>query len=98
MTSHFIISALDREGCLELRMRVRPDHAAYVRANTPAMVKIAGPYLNQQGDMVGSMFIVTAGSQEEAERFIAQDPYAKAGLFAEVRVRPWELVIGKLED
>ena len=98
MTSYFIISAVDREGCLELRLRVRPDHAAYVRAHTPELVKLAGPYLNQQGEMVGSMFIVSAESQEEVEKFISRDPYSMAGLFAEVRVRPWKLVIGGLQN
>ncbi len=84
----FIINALDREGCLELRLRVRPDHAAYILANTPETVKLAGPYLNQQGEMVGSMLIVAARSQADAEQFVAHDPYFKAGLFARVEVRP----------
>lgn len=98
MTSYFIVSALDRQGCLELRLRVRPDHAAYVRANTPETVKLAGPYLNPQGEMIGSMLIISAESQEDAERFIAMDPYSTAGLFSEVRVLPWRPLIGKLEN
>lgn len=98
MTSFFIISAFDREACLGLRLEVRPDHAAYVRANTPETVKLAGPYLNQRGEMIGSMLIISAASQEDAERFIAHDPYFKAGLFAQVRVHPWKPLIGKLEN
>ncbi len=47
--------------------------------------------------MVGSMLIVAAGSLQEAEGFVSHDPYFKAGLFAQVSVRPWQAVIGKLE-
>jgi len=98
MWSYFIISAFDREGCLDLRLKVRSEHVAYVRANTPETVKLAGPYINQHGEMIGSMLIISARTREEAERFIANDPYSKAGLFADVRVDSWKPAIGALGE
>ncbi len=44
--------------------------------------------------MNGSMLIVEAGSIEDARAIAERDPYFKAGLFADVQVRPWNWTVG----
>ena len=44
--------------------------------------------------MTGSLLIVEAADLAAAHAFAAGDPYAKAGLFESVAIRPWKWVIG----
>jgi uncharacterized protein YciI len=39
--------------------------------------------------MNGSLVVIEAASLHAAKEIAAGDPYAKAGLFASVEVRPW---------
>jgi uncharacterized protein YciI len=55
---------------------------------------MAGPFLNEAGEMSGSLVILDVASKAEAEAWAAADPYAKAGLFAKVRIEEWKKVIG----
>jgi uncharacterized protein YciI len=42
----------------------------------------------------GSIVVIEAESLAEAKATFAADPYALAGLFASVEVRPWRWVVG----
>ncbi|MCT8158614.1 YciI family protein [Pseudoruegeria sp. SHC-113] len=84
--------AKDKPGALAIRMENRPDHVAYLKA-TPA-VEQAGPLLDAEGAMCGSLIILEVADMAEAEAFAAGDPYGKAGLFASVELIPWNRVIG----
>jgi len=39
--------------------------------------------------MNGSLVVIEAASLQAAKEIAAGDPYAKAGLFASVEIRPW---------
>lgn len=52
-----------------------------------------GPFLDAAGNPNGSLVIIEAKDQAEAEAIAANDPYAKAGLFASVEIRPWKWLI-----
>ena len=89
----FSVYALDKPGAQEIRLRNRSDHLAYV-AET-GCVKVAGPLLDDDGEqMIGSLLIIEADEISAVERWLENDPYAKAGLFQSVSVRPWKWVIG----
>jgi uncharacterized protein YciI len=93
----FILSCFDRPGGLERRMAAREDHLAWVRAPERAsMVRLAGPYLDDAGQMIGSMFILEAPDRAAVEAFSAADPYTQAGLFSAVEIRGWRVTIGEL--
>ena len=89
----FVITASDHAGALELRTAHRPAHRAYL-AEQAAMIKVAGPLLDETGQMAGSLFIVEAASAAEAKAFSDADPFSKVGLFAQVEIRPWLLTVG----
>ncbi|MEL6550816.1 MAG: YciI family protein [Pseudomonadota bacterium] len=86
------LTARDKPGALHVRMENRPAHVEYLKS-TPA-VRMAGPLLDADGAMAGSLIILEVNDFAEAEAFAANDPYAKAGLFESVRLDPWNKVIG----
>jgi len=58
-------------------------------------VKIAGPFVSEDGKtMLGSLIVIEAADLGAARAFSTQDPYAQAGLFASVDVRPWRWTMG----
>ncbi len=82
----FALICTDKPGSLALRQATRPDHLAYVAAAGGA-VKMAGPFLDDAGQMAGSLLIVEADDLDAARAFSADDPYARAGLFERVDIR-----------
>ena len=85
----FVLVAIDKENSQALRTATREAHFAYAR-ETDA-VRMGGPFLDAKGDMAGSLIIFEADNLEAAKRWHANDPYAKAGLFARSDIRPWKL-------
>ncbi len=90
----FVISWLDRDGGLPIRLATREAHLTYVAAH-PGVVKLGGPFLSGD-DMAGSMLIVEAATQAAAQAFHDADPYKLAGLFETSTVRPWRVTVGGL--
>ncbi|MEX6725863.1 YciI family protein [Parapedomonas caeni] len=84
----FVIEAWDKPDSLAVRLANRPVHLDRMKALGAALV-IAGPYLDAAGQPIGSLIIVDMESQAAVEAWAAADPYAEAGLFASVTVRPW---------
>jgi len=59
-------------------------------------VKIAGALLASDRDTpIGSMVIFEGESEEEIRALLAKDPYALAGLFETVTVKPWRQGVGQ---
>ena len=91
----FVLMCVDHPGGLERRLSVREQHLAYVREHI-AMVKLAGPLLDDAGEMAGSMFIIEASDKVAVETFSANDPYRLADVFERVELRPWKVTVGAL--
>jgi len=74
----------DRANHEAVRLANRPDHLAYLEKAASRLV-FAGPLLTDDGAKpIGSLLVVDCADRRDAEAFAAGDPYAKAGLFAEV--------------
>lgn len=82
----------DKPNHLQTRLDNRPAHVAYL--NDSGVVHLAGPFLNAAGQMTGSLIVLDVESLQQAQEWAAADPYAKAGLFSEVRITEWKKVIG----
>jgi len=82
----------DKPGALQVRLDNRSDHLAYIEKT--GVVEQAGPFLDGNGDMCGSLIIMEVPDLAAAENWAANDPYAKAGLFETVQVQEWKKVIG----
>jgi len=86
------LTAIDKPNALQTRLDNRDAHLAYV-AET-GVVEMAGPFLDADGNMCGSLLILALDGMAEAEKWAENDPYAKAGLFETVTLREWKKVIG----
>lgn len=87
----FALICTDKPGHLEMRLANRDAHLAYVRDT--GVVRIAGPFLNEAGEMTGSLLILDVADRAAAEVWAAADPYAKAGLFSATRIDGWKQVV-----
>lgn len=82
----------DREGALSIRQANRDAHLAYI-AET-GVVEMAGPFLDGDGQMCGSLIVLDVADMQAAENWAANDPYAQANLFESVSLQEWKKVIG----
>jgi uncharacterized protein YciI len=90
----FAFFCLDDPDKLDLRLATRVAHLEYIAASG-AMVKTAGPLLKDDGEtMIGSLCILEAKDRAEAERWVRNDPYSKAGLFRQVELRAFKWNFG----
>ncbi len=94
----FALLCKDKPGHLNVRMETRPTHLEYLNGlNAEGILKIAGPFLDDDGKPCGSLIIVEAASKEAARALADADPYAKAGLFESVDVKAYNWVFNKPE-
>ncbi len=82
----------DKPGHLDVRKANREAHLEHLKAD-PHVVQ-AGPFMNAAGEMSGSLILFATEDRTHVEAFAANDPYARAGLFEDVRIETWNRVIG----
>lgn len=89
----FALICNDKPDSLDLRMENRPDHVAYLNdLNDKGILKMAGPFLDENDKPCGSLVVIEAHDRKDAGKIAADDPYAKTGLFAGVDIRPYNWV------
>jgi uncharacterized protein YciI len=94
----YAVICTDRPDSLAVRQANRPEHLQYLQSLGDTLV-LAGPFLEPINEtMNGSLIVVEAASLEAARKIAAQDPFARAGLFASVEIRPWLWTINKPAD
>ena len=91
----FALTCIDKPNALETRMAAREAHLAYVRARLDQL-KLGGPFLDDAGEMAGSLMVIEAQDRAAAEAFSRDDPYTKAGLWERVEIRPFRVTLGSL--
>ncbi len=89
---YFLITTRDREGALEQRMALRPEHLVYWRGLGEA-VKLGGPRLSDD-QPCGSFFVVEAVDLAAARAIAEGDPFARDGIFAQIEVTATRLTLG----
>ena len=82
----------DKPGALQIRLDTREAHLAYIKET--GVVEMAGPFLDEAGQMCGSMIVLDVADLAAARAWAESDPYNKAGLFSDVRIQEWKKVIG----
>ena len=92
---HFVFHCTDKPDSAALRAANRPAHLAHLERHADAILA-GGPLLGEDGtSAVGSLLILDFPDRAAAERFAADDPYARVGLFAAVTITPWRQVYPK---
>lgn len=88
----FVINTRDKADALALRQETRPQHLEYIKELGDALL-LAGPFVDENDNMNGSLLVIKANSLDEAKAMAARDPYAKVGLFATSEVTPWKWLV-----
>lgn len=96
----YVLLGEDAPGSLEARMSARPAHLARLEAlRDEGRLLLAGPMpAIDSADpgpagFFGSLVVAEFASQGEAERWLADDPYVKQGVFARITVKPFKKVL-----
>ncbi len=85
----YVIQLIDKPDSSKLRADVRPVHIEYLNANKSKLLA-GGAFIEDDGSGgSGSLYIVDTDDRKEAERFLAGDPFHKAGLFGKVTITRW---------
>ena len=84
----FALICTDKPNALDLRKSTRNVHVDYLKSLGTGL-KAAGPFAGADGNQNGSLVIIEAADLAGAKAISAADPYAKAGLFQSVDIRPW---------
>ncbi|MBO6758240.1 MAG: YciI family protein [Roseibium sp.] len=78
----------DKPGAFQTRLDNRGAHLDFLKS-LGNNLKAAGPFLDDEGTMTGSLLVIEAASRDEALAISQEDPYARADLFENVEIRPW---------
>ena len=85
----YAIVTTDKPNHAELRTSVRAEHLVYLKSQQHLLLA-AGALLKDDGSTgEGGILLVDTDDRAVAEKFIADDPYAKAGLFQNVVISRW---------
>lgn len=97
---YYAILCEDVENSLPLRQGARADHLARIRELVDAgRLLAAGPHpaldTEEPGEagFTGSLIIAEFDSLEAATAWADSDPYANAGVFSRVTVKPYKVVL-----
>jgi uncharacterized protein YciI len=92
----FALLCKDKPGSRQVRLDTRPEHVAFLEGlNGERKLAFAGPFLDADGKPNGSLVVVEAPDMAAAKALSAADPYARAGLFESVEIRPWNWTFNK---
>lgn len=84
----YAVISNDKKDHLDIRLEIRPKHLEYLKSLGKTL-KFAGPFVDENDKPNGTLMVVEANSKDEAADFAKGDPYALAGLFSDVTIRPW---------
>lgn len=96
----YAIIARDLPGSLEKRLAARPAHVARLNAlKDEGRLLLAGPHPAIDSEdpgpagFSGSLIVAEFATREAAIAWASEDPYALAGVYAEVTVKPFKRVL-----
>lgn len=98
----YAIIAEDVPNSLDLRKSVRPEHIQRLETlKDQGRLTLAGPHPTEnalsntaaQAQFTGSLIVAEFDSLDAAKAWADADPYKKAGVYAQVTVKPFKLVL-----
>lgn len=96
----YAIISEDNENSLPLRASAREGHLARLRTlAAEGRLLLAGPHpavdaeVPGEAGFTGSLVIAEFPSLEDAKQWADQDPYVAAGVYREVKVKPFKQVL-----
>ena len=96
----YVIIGTDNDNSLELRKVARPAHLERLELlKNQGRLRIAGPFPAIDNEdpgpagFTGSLIVAEFDSLQDAENWAAADPYVKAGIYADVIIKPFKYVL-----
>jgi hypothetical protein len=88
---YFVLTCTDREGTLEKRLAIRPQHLERLqKLDDEGRLIAAGAHPkdpnNPQAGFLGSTIIVEFDSREALDAWIQDEPFLKEGIYADIEV------------
>ncbi|MFV5405439.1 MULTISPECIES: YciI family protein [unclassified Acinetobacter] len=90
----FVVSCTDREGTVEKRLAIRPQHLARLEhLNAEGRLIVAGAMpkdpANPKAGFYGSTIIVDFDSREALDSWLQDEPFLKEGVYEHIDVKPF---------
>ena len=90
----FVVSCTDREGTVEKRLAIRPQHLARLeQLNAEGRLIVAGAMpkdpANPQAGFYGSTIIVDFETREALDTWLQEEPFLKEGVYSHIDVKPF---------
>jgi uncharacterized protein YciI len=82
----YVIIAKDKPDSVSLRDEVQPVHLEYMTANLSKILGAFAQVDDADTAVHGGVIIYDCDDRSEAEDFVANDPFTKAGLFESVTI------------
>lgn len=91
----YAVYCVDKPDSASIRAANRTAHLEHVSRHQDRILT-AGPLVSEDGqNMIGSLLILDFEDRVALGKFLVDDPYAKAGLFAKVDVQVYRQVFPK---
>ncbi|WP_145206135.1 MULTISPECIES: YciI family protein [Sphingobium] len=91
----FIVTCVDGKDKAQHRAEARAQHLDYIEGKANKIL-LVGPLLDEENNVVGSLYMVEADDMAGAKAFVDADPFAKIGLFETVETRRFRTHLGTL--
>lgn len=85
----YLIETFDKPGHQQLRRDTRDEHLRYLEANKALLLACGAKLADDGSDLGGGLYVVDLDTRDEAERFIADDPFSRVDLFEHVTITRW---------
>jgi uncharacterized protein YciI len=82
----FAFMLFDAPGMATRRLEVRPEHKAYLAA-VADRIAFAGPLLDDDGAMTGSLLVIDFADRAAALAWLAAEPFTRAGVYDTSEIR-----------
>lgn len=92
---NFVAMCADKPNSAAVRTAARDAHLSYIEGAKDRILLI-GPLLDEDDQVVGSLFLVEAEDIVAARAFVENDPFSKAGLFASIVMSRFRTHLGTL--
>ena len=85
----YLIETFDKPGQQQLRRDTRDEHLRFLEANKALLLACGAKLADDGSDLGGGLYVVDLDTRDEAERFIADDPFSRVDLFERVTITRW---------
>ncbi len=88
---YIVCECLDNPEASEARAATLDAHRTYLKS--AEILRLGGPMQDENGNGIGSILVVEVDSIDAAKAFVAGDPFAAAGVFAQVNYKAFKPTI-----